>query len=247
MFLFRLHRWHEQYRKLAKRYKAHLRTRFFLPRLTMSYGGQRCEVLNFHRSFFWRRPATRIYLAWPDASDELEIYHFKFGSRLWTQRGFKRVDTSSFTASRPVATWIKTERNESDFLSVGAVQRFQALLNGLGPTPFNLLIRRGVASLTYADFIVDENRLKDVLELTWLFLDHLRYATPDGVAFAQDLPYLQVAEARCPVCSQTISGRIAVCVRCQTPHCQEEKSKGSGLIVFGFGIKVDAGSTSGTQ
>lgn len=234
---YRLHLWNSTYRELAKKYRGQFYTRYLLPQLAFRYGQQACRIENFYRRFFWRRPATRIQLEWPDRDAVLEVTSPQYGSRLWGGFRYTQVCWNEPQLDLNLLTRLGPADQQRGWINSESASRLQQLLNRLQPRDFNLLIRRGRAEVTCGPFQSQKQQVEDLLQLSWQFLDQLKAGQTMGLDFLTAHGTSNSSQTICPVCNQTIAEPVATCMTCRTPHCQECWEYNGGCAKFACGEK----------
>lgn len=234
---YRLHQWNSIYRELAKKYRGQFYLRFLLPQLAFRYGQQSIRIENYHRRFFWRRPVTRLQMPWPDRQTVFEVTNQNFGSHLWGGFRYTQLTWNDPTLDASLITRLGSGNQERAWIHAEANQRLTQLLQRLQPRSFNLLIRRGLATVTCGPFLNSKQQLEDLLQLSWQLIDQWRIGQPVGLDFVAAEKLAITAQSTCPVCNQHLTSPVAVCVRCRTPHCQECWEYNGGCATFACGEK----------
>ena len=221
-WIWRRGEWYQAVARVGQRYRALPKQRLAgRPSLYFGYGKARCTLdypvgtvgdggMRTRLSIHWLTPKFRFYLSTIGPPP-----------RSWRNRKLKRVGGKKFASLGECYFFTDSVPFSHKLLNDGALLQIRQLIESC-PEGLEIRMERGTMTISRQGHVKSFQPLDDFVRLGLGVYDQFCL-----VMFSQEIAFINTPKVRldkdvkCPVCSERIQKDVAICVRCQTPHCAD--------------------------
>lgn len=223
----RLNRWNRVYDGVNQRLKGQLYRGFLVsaPRLWFNYGQYPVRIQNRRGLKPGGKRTTELAIRWPDKRGlrfELVAAAPSEGvaNLMGSGRNWQPAPTGDAEFDRRFVWWSNRPQDFLEILTAPVQSHLRQMADQGTPSLF-VGLKRGTLVFRKRGWMGTVDQLDDFLRLGLETFDRMRLARCEGLQFHDEGEATIVEAAVCPICTETIAGRMVVCYRCKTPHCAD--------------------------